>query len=331
MPSKKEKDLRSLGEFGWIRRIAKDAPSHPQLETGIGDDAAVLRSEAGKRWLVTTDTLVEDVHFRQATTNAEDLGWKALAVNLSDIAAMGGEPLAAFLSLSLPGGLSVAWLDSFYKGLYDCARTFNVAVAGGDTTRSPENLVLTVTVVGQAETSRILRRDGARPGDSLWICGDLGLSRAGLLALENGWRVPQTFLQAHRRPVPRITEGRRIARSKRSTAMLDVSDGLLGDLLHICTSSGVGALIEPARLSIPPELASFCRKHALDPVETILTGGEDYALLFTLRGAKPLAPWPKDLRPPVRIGFIVPEPGLHRLDPDGSVTPFGRIGFDHFG
>ncbi len=330
MTPRRHKTIAELGEFGLIAKLTEALPVHPALELGIGDDAAILKRHP-ERLLVTTDLLVEDVHFRRSTTSAADLGHKSLAVNLSDIAAMGGRPLAAFISLALPKSLPVSWATALYRGMRKLADECGVALAGGDTTGSPGPIIINVALIGMAQGKTILRRDGAHQGNSLWVCGDLGYSAAGLHALENGLRAPAAFRLAHKRPQARLAEGLALAKSGRCTSCLDVSDGLLGDLQHILDRSGIGAEIDLAALPIPANLQRFANRHKLDPLQLVLNGGEDYALLFTLTGKRAPTPWPKTAAQPRRIGCITETSGqATALLPDGQRIPLSSSSWNHF-
>ena len=240
---------------------------------GIGDDAAILRVPSGHEMLVTTDFSLEGVHFRREWHPPESVGHRCLARGLSDIAAMGGEPVAAFLSLALPTELPQKWVDGFLRGLTALARKHGVALAGGDTSASPDGILADIIVVGSSPVGKAVRRTGAKPGDSIYVTGELGASAKALAAMyENPKKrlSPKKHLR-HFFPEPRLALARYLREHKIVTAMIDLSDGLSTDLHHICDESGVGASIS-ARLIPCAEGASL--KQALD-------GGEDYELLFT--------------------------------------------------
>jgi thiamine-monophosphate kinase len=282
--------VADLGELALLDRIARRVgppPSHIVL--GIGDDAAALRSTAGALTLITTDALVEDVHFRRATSSAADVGWKALAINVSDIASMGGAATAAVISLMLPPALDARWVDDLYDGLAEAARAFDLAIVGGNLTQAPA-IVVDVTVLGEAAPADLVSRRGAQVGDLIAVTGTLGRAAAGLAALETG--VPATAapaaapevavaIGAQRRPRPRLSEGRCLAGTHAIHAMIDLSDGLALDLSRVCAASGVGARIDAARLPIDPAVATVARHAGRDPLDLSLSGGEDYELLFT--------------------------------------------------
>ena len=330
--------LRELGERGFIDRVRRRlrAPG-PGVIVGLGDDAAVV-ALAGRTLLLTTDALLEGVHFRRGTATLRDIGAKALAVNLSDIAAMGGEPRWALLALGMPPDLSVADVDELYAGLGETADRHGVSLVGGDTTAAPAGLVLSLTVVGEVEGAP-LRRQGAQPGDAILVTGTLGAAAAGLAVLEHGAgsaasEAAETVRRAHRRPTPRVAEGSLIRASGTATAMIDLSDGLATDLGHILEESRVGAVVRLADLPIDDATRAVARAHAVDEIEWAVSGGEDYELLFTAdrRHAAALA---RDVTlktgTPVRIvGEIAPAAeGLKFLDAEGRPHA-ARPGFDHF-
>jgi thiamine-monophosphate kinase len=305
---------------------------------GVGDDAAAV-SWGGETLLLTTDTLLEGIHFRRSTTTLREIGAKAMAVNVSDIAAMGGEPRYALLALALPPSLAVAEIDELYAGVLDMARQHGVAVVGGDTCAAPGGVVLSVTLVGRV-TGAPLRRSGARPGDALLVTGTLGASAAGLAMLERGPgslppAVVEAVVRSHRVPTPRVAESRLIRASGWATAMIDLSDGLATDLGHIAAESQVGARVDLGAIPVSESTRAVARALGVDPLDWALSGGEDYELLFTATSdhAADLARLVTErLGTPVqRIGEVRPSgEGVRFLDQGGrphAVQP----GFDHFG
>jgi thiamine-monophosphate kinase len=298
----------------------------PGVEVGVGDDAAVLAPRPGRRLLVTTDVLVEGVHFRAGLSEPQDWGWKAVAVNLSDLAAMGGEPRWLLLALTVPDGAEVARLDRVYAGIADACTAFGVALAGGDTSRGPV-LSLAVTAIGEAE--QVVTRAGARPGDRLVVSGPLGAAAAGLALLERAdaparellGRHPQ-LVAAHRRPTPDLAAGPRLARAG-ATAMVDVSDGLAGDVLHLAEASGTGVELRDAAVPLAPGVAEAARLLGLDPVELALGGGEDFVLAAAL-------PRTADLGGVVDCGRFVADPARRVRDGADGLRPLAGLAFDHF-
>jgi thiamine-monophosphate kinase len=280
--------VSELGEFGLIDLLAKiassaegkQAASWQQLIIGIGDDAAVWRGDASTQ-LATVDSLIQDVHFSLRFTPWKDLGWKAMAANLSDIAAMGGVPKYALVSLALPGDTKVDDVTALYQGMIELAQQSGVAVIGGDISRAPL-VIITITVLGNTrDQSRVLTRSAATPGEQIAVTGYLGAAAAGLEMLARQLQfdaeVTDSLRNAFFHPQPRIAEGQLLAQQGVKAA-IDVSDGLISDLTHICQQSQVGARIEVDRVPIHPVAkASFGDKS----LELALSGGEDYELLFT--------------------------------------------------
>lgn len=326
-------ELRELGEFGLIGRFRRHAVSGGRVELGIGDDAAVIRM-SGDRLVWTVDTLVDGTHFRLGAIDPVDLGYKSLAVNVSDIAAMGARPVAALLALVVPKDSPVDFLDSFWEGLSECARRYECAVAGGDTTSGPV-LTITVTVAGEAGT-RIVTRSGAKPGELVCVTGTLGGSAAGLAVIEAG--VSSTdeapvrrAIRAHVRPDARVTFGRAAAEHG-ATAMIDVSDGLVADLGHICEESGVGMGVDVDAVPLPEGLGLLGKELGRDPLDWALYGGEDYELAMTVPRNRVEA-----LRMSVEesggvfsvIGTVT-EGREVRLTGEGPRRSIDRRGWDHF-
>lgn len=254
--------------IGLIRDRFADIPAAPGTE-GIGDDCAVIPLPGGEALLVTTDLLAEEVHFRLDTISPFELGRKALAVNLSDIAATGGMPWASFLSLSFPESTDTAWIEEFLEGYKTLSKTFGVPLLGGDTTASSGPVVINVTVIGRMPYDDLKRRSGARPGDRIFVTGYLGDSAQGLLDIREG-RGESGFAAIHRNPRPYVNEGIWLGRQKAVHAMMDISDGLASDLTHIARASGVTARVDLER--IPTHTR----------IELAVTGGEDYQLLLTV-------------------------------------------------
>jgi thiamine-monophosphate kinase len=329
--------LRRLGERELIARVRRQlGPPPAEVLVGIGDDAAAVAWPGGTL-LLTTDTLIEDVHFRRKTTGLHELGAKALAVNLSDIAAMGGEPRYALIALALPATAAPADVEELYAGIGEVAARYGVAVIGGDTCADPERIVLTLTVVGRVEGAPVRRR-GARPGDAVLVTGTLGAAAAGLAVLERGVvALPEAaaapLLAAHRTPVPRIAEGR-LARAGGATAMIDLSDGLATDLVHVATESAVGAAVQLPALPIGEATREVARLLG-EPAWTLAVGGgEDYELLFTAppaAAARLTRRIPAETGTPVTvIGEIRPAgEGVRFLDDAGRPVPAPE-GFEHF-
>lgn len=322
----------NLSEKDLIRLIrARAARRSAAVLQGIGDDCARLAPQPGYETLVTTDFTLEGVHFRREWHPANSVGHRALARGLSDIAAMGGEPLAAFLSLALPEKLSRSWVEDFLRGFLALARKFGVTLAGGDTAESPGGGVILadVVVVGRVPKGRAVERSGARPGDGIYVTGELGGSAAALNQLRQSGASALgkpagagKLHAAHFFPVPRVTAGCALAAKRLASAMIDVSDGLSTDLSHICEESGVGALVNEH--SIPrPVLPGGSSLHFA------LHGGDDYELLFTA---------PRSARVPAkvagvrvtRIGEVVKRKGMWLVDSHGQQKRLEARGWQHF-
>jgi thiamine-monophosphate kinase len=310
------------GEFALIDRFTRPLPRAGEgVVLGIGDDAAVLRAPAGEDLVATVDAVVEGVHFDGRFT-PEDVGWKALAVNLSDLAAMGARPLWALVALALPAETPAARTAGIARGLGRCARAHDIAVAGGNVTRAGE-LSVTVTVVGAVRRGRALTRAGARPGDLLAVSGTLGDAAAGLAE-----GAPAALARRQRRPAPRLRLGRALAGVAR--AAIDVSDGLAQDLGHLCAVSGVGAEVDPALLPTSPALRRATGGGAR-ALAAALAGGEDYELLVALPPARLAAARAaaQAARTPLTvIGRAVEGRGVRILTADGRELPL-PAGHDH--
>jgi thiamine-monophosphate kinase len=330
--------VSELGEFGLIELLAdtvnnarnpKDS-SWQNLIIGVGDDTAAWRAD-GAVQLATTDSLVQDTHFDLNIVTWEELGWKAIAVNLSDIAAMGGIPQYALVSLTLPGELETDNVLSLYRGMAKIATRFGVAVVGGNIAAS-DKTIINVTVLGNLESATMLMRSAAVPGDLIAVTGYLGLSAAGLRMLKQHLKLDaettQLLRQAHLTPIPRIDEGQ-ILLHRAVKCAIDVSDGLLADLTHICQASGVSARINQKALLIHPALK---KNFKTDYLQLALSGGEDYELLFT--ASTLIMPRLKKTMPcPVTIIGEITEgkPGqVELVDDDGKIVPWQKAGWEHF-
>jgi thiamine-monophosphate kinase len=297
---------------------------------GIGDDAAVWQPSRSNRSVITTDALVEGVHFTRDVMSAHDAGWRALASNLSDVAAMGARPVLATVALGFPAGTDPAWLLGCYDGIAALAERARCAVAGGDLTRAPA-ITFAITVVGEVRPSNLKRRDGARPGDVVAVTGPLGASAAGLrVAGDPGLAADPRFagvLAAFRTPEPRLRAGRRLGASRHVRAMMDLSDGLSTDLGRLCAASGVGAVVET--VPIHPGARRVAEVTGQDPERWALDGGEDFELLLTVakRAFEPLAARLKAATgtPLLQVGTMTAELGIRRAD-GTAITPSG---WDH--
>ena len=318
--------LRDIGETRLINRLSRRLPRGASVEVGIGDDAAVLRlpsSRGALRLLFASDMLVEGVHFVRRRVSAYWIGWKALAVNVSDIAAMGGDPRWAVVSLGLPPNTPLRFVDELYAGLARCARRFGVLVVGGDTVRA-ERVTVNVAIVGLVEAHRVVRRRGAQVGDHLFVTGRLGGSDTA---------------NAHARFIPRLAEARELLRRVRVRAMMDLSDGLASDLWQMSRASGVRLRVEALRVPVARAVRR-CRRRGcrcrvergLGPGYHALMDGEDFELLFAVSPAH-IRRVPRRLgRCPVTpIGRAVARGvGVELERQDGRVMPLTPAGFRHF-
>lgn len=312
-----------MTEFGFIEQIRTlfaDIPSNGF--EGIGDDCTVLPVGGGESLVFTTDLLTEGVHFLRAATSARELGRKSLAVNLSDVAAMGARPVATLLSIALPADAAGPWAEEFMTGYRELSAEFGVALAGGDTTRSQSGITVNVTAIGRSPSAHLKRRSDARPGDVIFAAGELGGSAAGLRDILAG-RLDTPSAALHRNPQPQVAEGIWLGERREVHAMLDLSDGLASDLRHILGRSGVGAEVEVER--IPLAQGADTR--------TAACGGEDYKLLLTAapEAADRLA---ADFRarfgsPLYPVGRITAAPGLVWLR-NGKPEPLEWHGFEHY-
>lgn len=325
------------GEDALIAALAAHLPAPRHTRLAIGDDAAAIALPGGELLLVTTDLLMEDVHFRLRWGDLPALGWKALAQNLSDIAAMGGTPTHAVVALALPPAWTPAQATALYDGLGALAAEAGVDVVGGDTVRSAGPLTLSLTVLGRVAPAELLTRAGARPGDALYVTGALGLAAAGLQVLETGTDYPAALrpcVDAQLRPQPRLAAARALAAAGAVTAMMDLSDGVATDLHRLCRRSGAGARLDRDAIPVAPAVHDACRwlaarGVAADPLALALRGGEDFEMLFTappaaeaaLRAA--LAPLPL-----ARIGAMTADPALVLCA--GDITEALPWGFTHF-
>lgn len=286
--------VADVGEFGLIERLtvryaAGGAAAPAGVRLGIGDDAAVVAAPDG-RVVATTDLLVDGRHFRRDWSTATDVGRKAAAQNLADVAAMGAAPTGLLVGLAVPPDTEVEWLEGVADGLRDECAVAGAAVVGGDVVRA-DVLTLAVTALGDLGGRPPVTRDGARPGDVVAVTGRLGWAAAGLAVLGRGFRSPVSVVAAHRRPEPPYAEGPRAA-GHGATAMVDVSDGLVADLQHVAVRSGVGIEIDTAKLDVPAKLRDVGGALGVEPLSWVLAGGEDHALAATFPGDRPPpAPW----------------------------------------
>ncbi len=320
----------SIGEFQVIERFFKRAaPASSHVALGPGDDCALLDTGAGEQWAVSTDTLIEGVHFFPDVDPAA-VGHKALAVNLSDLAACGATPRCFLLALALPRA-DEAWLEHFSRGLYALADAHGCELVGGDTTRSPESVVITVTALGTVPAGHALLRSGAQVGDDIWVSGELGDAALGVALRRGEIELPapdaEHVLARLERPAPRVRLGERLRDIAASA--IDVSDGLLGDLRHILRASAAGAVVDWARV---PRSQTLQRQPAQMQRRCALSGGDDYELLFTAASSRrrEVIAAAAGHVPVTRIGTVTATADLAVLDEQGAPVDTGIRAYDHF-
>lgn len=330
-------------EFEFIEALRERASASSSV-TGIGDDAAVVQTTPGKETVVTTDLLIEDIDFRRTTIPPFLLGHKALAVSLSDIAAMGARPRWSLTSIGVPSDVwQTNFGDRFYSGLFELANRYDVQLIGGDTSRTEEKIVIDSIVIGECFTGHAVKRSGAKVGDQIFVTGSLGGAAAGLRLVERGAHLAEQHLQdedsqkldhvllRQLRPEPRVGWGIVLGDEKLATSMIDISDGLSSDLNHLCSASGVGALIDSSLLPIDSQVTELCGRRALDPLQLALHGGEDFELLFTVNPAD-VAKLPRrvDGTQITRIGEITSQSEGVQIREGARIWDLNPGGWKHF-
>ncbi|WEK54955.1 MAG: thiamine-phosphate kinase [Candidatus Cohnella colombiensis] len=339
--------MAPLEEFGRIREWTAGRHSDTSLaaagvKLGIGDDTAVVSGTSGLEWLLAVDTMVEGVHFRPETMEPEDIGYKALAANISDIAAMGGIPKHALVAISIPPQWDTSLLKRIFDGLYECAERYGVIVVGGDTTSAPESLVISVTIVGQVEAGKAIYRNGARPGHFIFLTGPTGLSAGGLhgmLQSEEHRRLvisppPKRLISAHRRPNPSVKAGRLLITNGWGASLNDVSDGVSSEAWEIAEASDVKLVLHEASLPLAGELVGYAGQCNIPPLDWVLYGGEDYVLIGTAE-RKYEASMRETFRAEGIPLFIIGEveagsPGVDLEYGSGKRKPLEKRGYNHF-
>lgn len=330
--------LSEIGEFGFIERFAhrfEDLITPPAM--GIGDDCAIFPANELYDYVFTTDMLVEDIHFIRSKISPFNLGHKALTVNISDIAAMGAKPVGSFLSIAIPANVEVEYLDELMEGYHQLSQRFHIPLMGGDTTRSPEKLIINISVIGRIGKKQSRLRSMACAGDIIAVTGFLGDSATGLkVLLENhktSW-LTDYFVQCHNRPNAAVEEGIWLGEQNGVHAMMDISDGIASDLKHILKASGKAAIIETDKLPISEQLTEYGEMKRLNIIQLATSGGEDYQLLVTIKDSefdsianafkkrfkKPLYP----------IGFIKEGKPQISYSSNGEPTTEPGSGFNHF-
>ena len=327
-----------LGEHALLERLRRLVPSPPPWVTlGIGDDAAILEPDRGTLTAVSTDALIEDVHFRRSWMRPRAIGHKALAVALSDLAAMGASPRASLLSLAMPVGFPVEDFDELLEGFAELASASSAALVGGNIARSPGPLVLDVTVIGSVRRRRWLSRAGARAGDELFVTGSLGAAAAGLAMLDSGIdpggldEGERECIGRYERPEPRLRMGLAIARNRAATAAIDLSDGLADGARQLAAASHCGVVVEAGRVPIHPGARAWAGRKDSDSIAIVLSGGEDYELLFAVnprrRKSFEAAARTGGKLAVTRVGRLTGDPGAW-LEREARLQPLPE-GFSH--
>ncbi|MBU7008437.1 thiamine-phosphate kinase [Phosphitispora fastidiosa] len=339
--------IREVGEFGLINILVKKILPHSgRVVKGIGDDTAVMRQEPGRFLLMTTDMLVEDIHFSLKYFSLKAVGWKAMAVNVSDIAAMGGVPGFAAVSVSIPPDWEVEQVEELYSGLIDCSREYGIDIVGGDTVSSTKGLTVNVALTGYVEPDRVVYRSGASPGDIIMVTGPLGSSAAGLYVLNKplpedmpgmkpGMNRESEVISAHLYPRARLREGRILGGSGCISAMNDISDGLASEVLEICLASSTGCELYEASLPITEAVSAVAEGAGVSPSQWALYGGEDFELVFTVKPDR-LDSVTSALKEagafPCEVGRIAePGRGCLLVDTGGRRREMKPRGYNHFG
>jgi thiamine-monophosphate kinase len=314
---KKSGTVASLGEFPLITNMTRNLQTDDSVVHGVGDDCAVLKYTLQKYQLFSTDMVIEDVHFKRDEMNPKYIGYKALARNISDIAAMGGDPTYAVVSIALPGDLSLDFVKGIYAGLKGCAARYGVLIIGGDTAQH-EKIVISIAILGEVEKQHLVLRSGAKEHDRVFVTGKLGGS----------------IMKKHYSFKPRIAEAAFLTQHTKVNAMIDISDGLLQDLSHILVASGVGCVIETSRVPISPDAFKRAGHDERKALQAALTDGEDFELLFTVSASKAphlLEKWKRELWTPLtEIGSITKTKKVFLRDVDGQEIEVVPSGFHHF-
>lgn len=334
------KRIGDIGEFALIDRVHQflQVSSGSQVIKSIGDDCAVVQPSPDTEIIVTTDTQEEGVHYRLDWATPEDIGWRCMAVNVSDIAAMAGWPLGAVVALSLPPALDVAFVDGLYTGMQALAQEMACPIIGGNMTKASGRVSVTITILGEVPKGQAIYRSGARPGDEIWVTGTLGGAKAGLEVLLKPDAVAglptDDALTRYRRPRPRLLEAQFLRQHTNLNSLLDISDGLSGDLRHICEASGVGACIEAEAVPMHRDTRQIARALQADPLAFALHGGEDFELCFTaapeqIDGMR--ADFEQRFHGELtRVGRITEGERVTLVAVDGSETVLPSRGYDHF-
>ncbi len=325
--------INRIGEFALIELVKEKVfTKDKQVIVNIGDDAAVIRSTPNRLLIFTTDTLVEKIHFDLRYFTLEEVGWKAMAANLSDIAAMGGLPKYVLVTVGLPKSVKSQDVLQLYRGMNRIAKRYDCKIVGGDTTRVPQDLFITIALLGEVEKGRFTTRNGAKKGDLICVTGNLGESQAGLEYLKKHGRSRLPLVQKHLTPYPRIHEARTLVRGLKINSMIDISDGLSSELFHIAEESHLGAVIDEAKLPVSPKCVKLASLLNLSPLSLALSSGEEYELLFTINKKEitKLNRMKKKLRISVIGEMVDRREGVKLVRRSGRVGILKKTGFVHF-
>lgn len=339
-------ELNDIGEFGLIKRLTKNITlDKERVIVGVGDDVAVVKTKAEEYLLLTCDILIEGTHFTKETITPYQLGKKVVAINVSDIAAKGGIPKQALISIGLPKDTKVVYVDEIYGGIKEQSKKFNIDIVGGNTALSKDKIFIDLFLVGEIKPDLLLLRSGAKPDDKILVTGNLGDSSAGLKIIENQdlkledikfeKKYKTKLKQAHLSPNPRLLESRIIAKSNFANSMMDISDGLSSDLAKICEASNVGAIIWEEKIPVSKETLAFAKSIGKSPFNFALHGGEDYELLFTIPKENVeiiIKKIQRETKTKVtEIGEIKDRKfGIKIVKTNGEMTPLNTYGWNHF-
>lgn len=333
-------NIKKYGEFELIRNLTKKLPAYSkEVVKGVGDDCAVIKQNKDSFLLATCDTQVANVHFFPEITNSEKIGQKAIAVNISDIAAMGGKPTFTLVSLIIPEDYEPEQIEKIYSGIKITCTTYGVQILGGNISKG-EQLVIDIFMMGEVKPDELLLRSGAKPGDKILVTGTLGIAAAGFELLKNKKLIisdkdRSELILKQTSPIPRLTEASVIAQLQLATSMIDISDGLASDIRHICDQSKVGAEIYEDKIPLNKSTIQIARQLKRDPLTFALTGGEDYELLFTVQeknADKIISSVNEKTGTPVSIiGEILPQnAGVKMKKKNGNHISLSLHGWNHF-
>lgn len=328
--------LSQKGEFGLIELIRKKCGlADKKIILGIGDDAAIIKSDPNKLLVLTTDALIQTVHFNLDYFSFYQLGWRSLAANLSDLAAMGGKPVCSVVTLGLNDRVSVENLMQFYQGMLALSKRFDCPVVGGDMVRSPKEIVISIFALGEVEKKKITKRSGARVGDLICVTGELGEAQAGLELLlkkreGKSLQFSPALTRKHLLPLPRLAESDFLVHNAKLNSMIDISDGLASDLHQVCKESKVGAVIYERKIPLGSKAIRAAKLLKKNPLEFALSGGEEYELLFTLSKAQARGLLSKARFKLTVIGEIVPRRKGVSLERAGQKSKLLPRGYNHF-